>query len=46
MNQNRTASGAKKSGGVTTGSASTDNSIQGAGSSASRPAAAAGLPDC
>jgi hypothetical protein len=46
MNQNRTASGAKKSGGVTTGSASTDNSMQGAGSSASRPAAAAGLPDC
>jgi hypothetical protein len=46
MNQNRTASGAKKPGGVTTGAASTDNSMQGTGSSASRPSAAAGLPDC
>jgi hypothetical protein len=46
MNKNQTASGAKKPGGVTTGAAPSGSAAESTGSASSRPAAAAGLPNC
>ena len=45
-NQNQTASGARNPGGVATGAAPTGSASSTTGSAQSRPAEAAGLPNC